>query len=268
MNLSLEKIRIDAGTQSRAAIKEETIAQYAEDMKNGDSFPPIVVFHDGVDYVLADGFHRYFAARKCGAPGINCDIRTGTARDAKLFSVGVNSDHGLPRTPADKRKSVMTMLLDEEWRGWSDREIARQCKVSHTLVANIRKEIGADKDETKYSRGGKTITRKETPKEEEPEEAEFTDKDVEEETMQAAVQDLQRRNEELQDKLTVAMAASQDDLDREMAESIIKDLRAQIRALEIELKELVISRDTHMRENTELKKQILSLQKKLKKLEG
>jgi chromosome segregation ATPase len=98
--------------------------------------------------------------------------------------------------------------------------------------------------------------------------AEFTEADVNKEVMESAVLELQRENQELQDKLTIAMAASSDDLDREMAESVIKDLRAQIRALEIELKEVKISRDTYLRENSELKKQITSLLKKLKKLEG
>ena len=272
MNLSLDKIIIDAGTQSRTEIKELTIAEYATKMQEGIQFPPIIVFHDGANYFLADGFHRYFAAKKCGAPGIKCDVREGTVRDAKLYSFGANDAHGLQRTIADKRKSVISMLTDEEWGNWSDREIAAQCKVSHTFVANIRKEIGAEKEETKYMREGKVVTRKEPKKAEQPAipqepEAEFTEEDVEKETMEAAVQELQRQNEELQDKLTVAMAASQDDLDREMAESVIKDLRAQIRMAEIELKEVKISRDTFMRENAELKKQILSLQKKLKKLE-
>ena len=30
------------------------------------------------------------------------------------------------------------LLEDEEWKNWSDREIARQCKVSNTFVMNIQ----------------------------------------------------------------------------------------------------------------------------------
>lgn len=265
MNLNLDKIKIDGGTQSRAKIQEATIAEYADAMRNGAVFPAVTVFHDGAEYFLADGFHRYFAAKKAGSPGIKCDIREGTLRDAILFSFSVNHDHGLQRTAADKRKIVIAMLKDDEWGKWSDREIARQCHVSHTLVSAIRKELGLDKTETKYKQGDKVLTREEKVKEEEPE---FLEEDIEKETINAAVQELQRENQELQDKLTIAMAASSDDLDREMAESVIKDLRAQIRALEIELKEVTISRDTFLRENSELKKQITSLLKKLKKLEG
>lgn len=265
MNLSLDKIKIDGGTQSRAKIQEATIAEYADAMKNGAVFPAVTVFHDGAEYFLGDGFHRYFAAKKAGSPGIKCDIREGTLRDAILFSFSVNHDHGLQRTAADKRKIVIAMLKDDEWGKWSDREIARQCHVSHPFVSAMRKELGIDKTETKYKQGEKILTREEKVKEEEPE---FLEEDIEKETMNAAVQELQRENQELHDKLTIAMAASSDDLDREMAESVIKDLRAQIRALEIELKEVTISRDTYLRENSELKKQITSLLKKLKKLEG
>ena len=98
--------------------------------------------------------------------------------------------------------------------------------------------------------------------------ATYTEAEVERETMQAAVSELQKQNEELQDQLTVAMAASTDDIQKERAESVIKDLRAQIRMLEIELKAVTISRDQFQAENAQLMKQVQMLQKKLKKLEG
>jgi hypothetical protein len=78
---------------------------------------------------------------------------------------------------------------------------------------------------------------------------------------------LKTQNEELQDELTVAQASSTDDIQKEKAESIIKDLRAQLRAAELELKEVTVSRDMYQRENGELKKQVQSLLKKLKKYE-
>ena len=267
MNLSLEKIKIDGGTQSRAKIDQDVVAEYADNMRDGAKFPAVIVFHDGAEYFLADGFHRYFAAKKAGSPGIKCDVREGTLRDAILFSFGANSDHGLRRTPADKRKAVIAMLSDIEWQDWSDREIARQCCVSHPFVAAIRKELGAEKTQTTYKRDGKVTTRQEKQKEEGPV-ATFTEAEVEREEMTAAVQELREKNEELQDQLTVALAASLDEIEKEKAQSIIRDLRAQIRALEIECKELTISRDMYQRENGELKKQVASLLKKLKKLEG
>ena len=269
MNISLDKLIINAGTQSRAKIDENVVAEYADRMKEGAQFPPAVVFHDGAEYFLADGFHRYFAAKKVGSPGIACDVREGTLRDAILFSFSANGTHGLQRTAADKRKAVMAMLTDIEWQDWSDREIARQCCVSHTFVSALRREVGATKDTTKMNVRGKptTLIRKPAEKQEE-EQAEMSKADIEAETMKFAVQELQKQNEELQDQLTIAQAASSDEIQREKAESIIKDLRAQIRLLEIELKAVTISRDQFQAENAQLMKQVAMLQKKLKKLEA
>ena len=96
----------------------------------------------------------------------------------------------------------------------------------------------------------------------------MSEADIEAETIRFAVQELQKQNEELQDQLTVAMASGSDDIQKEKAESIIKDLRAQIRLLEIELKAVTISRDQFQAENAQLMKQVAMLQKKLKKLEA
>jgi hypothetical protein len=270
MNISLEKIITSAGTQSRAKIDENVVAEYADAMKDGAKFPPVVMFHDGAEYFLADGFHRYFAAKKCGSPGIFCDVREGTLRDAILFSFSANGTHGLRRTAADKRKAVMAMLEDIEWQDWSDREIARQCCVSHPFVSAIRKEMGADKSEKKMNVRGKTTTRIQQPveKQEEPQVPQFSEEEIEREEMKALVDMLKTQNEELQDELTVAQATSTDDIQKEKAESVIKDLRAQIRILEIELKAVTISRDQFQSENAQLMKQVAMLQKKLKKLEA
>jgi hypothetical protein len=270
MNISLEKITINAGTQSRAKIDENVVAEYADSMKDGVKFPPAVVFHDGAEYFLADGFHRYFAAKKCGSPGIFCDVREGTLRDAILFSFSANGTHGLRRTAADKRKAVMAMLEDIEWQDWSDREIARQCCVSHPFVSAIRKEMGADKSEKKMNVRGKTTTRIQQPveKQEEPQVPQFSEEEIEREEMKALVDMLKTQNEDLQDELTVVQATSTDDIQKEKAESVIKDLRAQIRILEIELKAVTISRDQFQSENAQLMKQVAMLQKKLKKLEA
>jgi hypothetical protein len=81
----------------------------------------------------------------------------------------------------------------------------------------------------------------------------------------AATDNLQKENEDLKDQLTVALAASLDDLEKEKGQSIIKDLRAQIRLLEIDLKAVTTSRDQFQRENAQLMKQVAMLQKKLNK---
>ena len=139
--LGLDVIRIDGGTQPRADISQETVREYAEYMQAGTVLPPVDVFFDGAAYWLADGFHRYWAARKIDRAAVTATVHLGTVRDAVLFSVSANVGHGLQRTNADKRKSTLTLLRDEEWAKWSDREIAGQCCVSKDLVGDVRRSL-------------------------------------------------------------------------------------------------------------------------------
>lgn len=156
--LALTSIRVDGGTQTRAAIDWMVVGEYADAMRGGASFPPVTVFYDGSDYWLADGFHRYHAASKTALPTIPADVRQGTRRDAVLHSVGVNDTHGLRRTNADKRRAVETLLRDAEWVLWSDREIARRCAVVHTFVGDIRRILSGVEHqiERNASRNGTT----------------------------------------------------------------------------------------------------------------
>ncbi len=83
---------------------------YSEDMAAGAVFPAIVLFFDGAEYWLADGFHRREAAEAAGLEAIACDVREGGLRDTILFSVRANAAHGLRRTNADKRRAVTILL--------------------------------------------------------------------------------------------------------------------------------------------------------------
>jgi ParB-like chromosome segregation protein Spo0J len=270
LNINLDKIRIDCGTQSRHEMNQERIKSYMEDILSGCIFPPVILYFDGINYYLADGFHRYFATKAAGSPGILCEVTNGTLRDAILYSLKANNEHGLHKTNADKRKCVLIMLNDLEWEGWSDREIAKQCGVSHSFVSVLRKELGTKPAEIKFKRDGEVIKMKqklEPVAKEESHLATFTDEseiDDQKENLFAAVDMLKAENEALTDKLALA-SMSADDVDKEMAESLIKDLRAQIRLLEIELKAVQISRDSFQRENVELMRQVQSYQRKIKK---
>ena len=258
--LNLSAIIIDKGTQSRAAISEETVSDYAEAMQAGDTFPPITVFHDGVDYYLADGFHRLHAAKRLHKASIQADVRTGTLRDAILYSLGANRDHGLRRSNADKRKCVQTLLEDFEWGELSVNEMARICGVSPQLVTAVKLEM----------EGGTKVSTVKTnaPKKEKPVKLETV---VEAplnltEEKDEAVAELVAENQRLSDRLAVeAMDASEEE--KLAASETIAEMREQIRILEIENQSLKISRDTYQRENAELKKTVAALQRKLKKEE-
>jgi hypothetical protein len=141
VNLALDQIRMDGGTQARAQMDWAAIDEYAEAMKEGAEFPPVIVYYDGSAYWLADGFHRVRAAEKAGLAEIVADIRQGTRRDAVLCSVGANALHGVRRTNRDKRLAITVLLNDPEWVKCSDNEIARLTGTSFYLASTTRKSL-------------------------------------------------------------------------------------------------------------------------------
>jgi hypothetical protein len=157
--IDLDMIRIDEGIQSRVALDSAIVKEYREAFLAGANFPAVTLFFDGIDRWLADGFHRVAGARAAGHTTICGTITTGSRRDAVLHSVGANSNHGLRRSNADKRKAVETMLADVEWRLWSDNKIAQACGVSDKTVAAVRAISGNSEDAQAVRtvmRGGKS----------------------------------------------------------------------------------------------------------------
>ena len=157
--INIADVRVNGGTQSRAALNLDVVSDYADLVRAGVDFPAIVVFFDGKNYWLADGFHRYEAYSRAGAYEIAADIRQGTQRDAILHSVGANAEHGLRRTNDDKHRAVGVLLADAEWSAWSNREIARQCGVSEGFVRSQRNPIcvpNADSVPRTVTRNGTT----------------------------------------------------------------------------------------------------------------
>lgn len=157
MKLALALIRTDGGTQTRAEIDRTVVDDYAEKMRTGEAFPPLVVFYDGEDYWLADGFHRHGAADAAEIANVDVVVRQGTRRDAVLFSVGANAQHGLRRTNADKRRAVETLLADAEWSRKSDNWIATTASVDHKTVARLREHLGIPKCEDRHTADGRVM---------------------------------------------------------------------------------------------------------------
>jgi hypothetical protein len=141
-DLTIENIQRDKKIQQRnKGIIPARVSEYAKSMGMGQQFPPIVVFHNDKEYWLADGFHRCEAAILISKKTISAEIRKGDYREALLFAAGANAEHGVRRTNEDKRKAVMTLLEDEEWRQWSDQEIARRTRCTQPFVSKLRKMV-------------------------------------------------------------------------------------------------------------------------------
>lgn len=139
-NLNLSEIILDREIQPRMQLNQEVVTAYAQAMKRGATFPPVVIFFDGKRYWLADGFYRVKAKEANGKQSISSEVRHGSRRDAMLFAAGANSAYGLQRSNADKRRAVEKLIFDKEWFRWSDREIARRTSVSQPFVSKLRNQ--------------------------------------------------------------------------------------------------------------------------------
>lgn len=153
--LPVARLRTDDTVQPRLGLDTPTVHEYREAMEEGAAFPAILVFDDGEVYWVADGFHRVEAARRAGHDTIEAIVRQGTRRDAALAAVGANAMHGLRRSNDDKSRAVRRLLADPEWMEWSNREIARRCRVSEGMVRSLR-TVRSDTSRCRTKHGGET----------------------------------------------------------------------------------------------------------------
>ena len=260
--MKITKLKIELQTQSRVAINQDAVAEYADAMMDGEKFPPVTAFYDGKEYYLADGYHRYFAAKKAGLEDIDCDVKNGTLRDAVLFSVGVNSAHGLRRSNEDKRKAVMTILDDVEWAEWSDITIAKKCQVTGAFVGRVRKTLNLESTARKYvNQHGKVVAIDTTNRGRPTEPPEvmpiYDEGDIEndhhvQELADANVE-LAEENTLLKDRLAVAAFEATPEEKVQLSETM-EQLRATIKAQEAEIAALKSSRDTLQQKNADMLK--------------
>ncbi len=260
--IDIHKIRIDGGTQSRKQVYEETIAAYTEVLLDGGQMPPVVVFNDGKDLWLADGFHRYHAHKRAAHRSIDCEVHNGTKRDAFIYSRGANAEHGLPRTNEEKRLVVTSLLDDIEYADSSDRDIAKICKVSHMTVGRVRKALELNKKQKlPPPPPAKPNTKAEAP--EQPEEFTKEDRISEMATEMQAIAD---ENAKLKDRLAI-IDMDVDDEAKIQVEMTIEELRAQVRELEVQLKAVTISRNDFQNKFAETVKQVAYWKKRAEKAE-
>lgn len=265
MKLDLKKIRLDGDTQPRVAVNESTVAEYTEGVMNGVVFPPVVIFHDGSDYWLADGFHRYFAHKRAANLEIEADVRTGTAHEAFIFASGSNSEHGLPRTNEDKRRIVLKYLNHDELSSWSDSEIARITKISTATIHRVRKSLQLEeKPVRKFMKNGVERTMDVSKLVQKKPEPEYTHDPMAE--LASEIETLMEENKRLKEDraLDAADIAEEEKLD---IHEQVEKYRHQIKVLETELKAVKRARDSLQNENAEMKKQVIYWKKRCEKTE-
>lgn len=137
-------LRLDGGTQMRAGgVDQKRVAEYAELYRSGHLLPPVVVFDDGRDLWLADGFHRVEARQQAGLADVSCDIRPGTHGDAFLFALSANAHHGLRRTAKDLQHSIRQALQHDGLAERTDTALAELIVCAPATIAKVRKELVA-----------------------------------------------------------------------------------------------------------------------------
>lgn len=150
--IRLDQIRLDGGTQMREHLDQNVVQDYAEKMREGVVFPPMITMFDGSTHWLVDGFHRYLAVQAAGKQGYNCEVHTGTQQDAIFMATSVNGSHGLQRSNETKRKAVEVTLAHPKAEGWSNKQVAKHCGVSDTFVAAVRTPEAKQKQVEKMER--------------------------------------------------------------------------------------------------------------------
>jgi hypothetical protein len=140
MKLELSQIKRDGGTQARLSLNHEAVEDYSAAMKEGAEFPPVVVFHDGENYWLADGFHRCAAADYAGINSVEAEVRTGSRSEALRYALGANKQHGVRPTREDKRHAVNLALDDAELCELSNYDLADAIGVSEGFIRKVKRE--------------------------------------------------------------------------------------------------------------------------------
>lgn len=119
----------------------ERVDQYALQMRNGASFPPIVMAAEllGRFDVLIDGNTRALAARKIKHQTFPA-YRVSPVPDvdfAKMLAAALNQLGGQRLTPAEANKAALVMMD----LGWQDEAVARELGYSAESVRRWRREV-------------------------------------------------------------------------------------------------------------------------------
>jgi len=161
--LPLSDIRVDHGVLPRERTNREMVEHLSE-WGRTYILPDAVVFSDGTTSWLADGLHRYEAAKARGDTTLRCDVRSGKRDTAIWYAAGANREHGVPLTNKEKRLAVAHVLSVPTYWSLSDSAIAEQVGCSAATVMRVRQQM-TKKNATKTSEGGakknqKTVTTK------------------------------------------------------------------------------------------------------------
>ena len=139
LSLLVIELVFDGALQCRTQTNQVVVDAYADQLREGATFPAIRALRVDGRLLVVDGWHRGLAHRAAGRDLIEADVSDGTWSEAILAAAGANANHGLQRTMEDKRRAVRLLLTDEASARRSSRELAKVAGVSHTFVDETRK---------------------------------------------------------------------------------------------------------------------------------
>ncbi|UJB72677.1 ParB N-terminal domain-containing protein (plasmid) [Acaryochloris sp. 'Moss Beach'] len=123
-SIPISSITLDHEIQPRCQIYDHVVKKFAAAMRQGEKFPPVIVYYNGAKFWLVDGFHRLRAKEIIGDLEILADVWQGNHQDAVLHAIGANLDSELKLTEADLHKNIYKLIGHPEWKRWSNSEIA------------------------------------------------------------------------------------------------------------------------------------------------
>jgi hypothetical protein len=152
----LARIKFHADTQVREKIDPETVRRYAEKMRTGERFPPVILFGDRErgELFIGDGWHRLKAAKQNCYQSFPAEVRPGGLAEAADHALSANASHGKPRTREDIRRIVK--MACRRHPGLSNRQIATLCAVDDKTVATHRGSCGNSAPEKRIGADGKS----------------------------------------------------------------------------------------------------------------
>lgn len=174
--VDFEDIVVDISLQIRVELNEDRISDFVDIF---EILPPMKLVRVEKQLLLADGFHRYYAAERRRAGRIKAAVIDGTYKEALLVAIRENCKSSLSLTRADKRKAVTQALMffPERANSW----IAEEIGTSMQTVGSVREDLEKDGKIETYEefqrRDGRTTPRKYStqPEVSEEEAAEVTD---------------------------------------------------------------------------------------------
>lgn len=124
-------------------INKDTVTEYAEEMRKGAQFPPVVVFSADGKLLVADGFHRVKAALEAGLETVAAELHEGSKQDALNYARFVaNRKNGMRLTRFDLQALVETLVTETQYAQTPNTELADIAGCSHTMIKRTRERLG------------------------------------------------------------------------------------------------------------------------------